>query len=201
MKKLLLAASFSAIALLTGCASNAVEMVDTRNDTGAAVAGLDYRDLQNAASQAIQGLLNSGAVTNPNGGRYVIVLSNVTNNTMQRFDTTLLTQKIFQDLTNSGKVAVQLAIGLNGPQDQMRAALVNQGAGDGRGSSAPLQRDAVRPDLSLSGKIIQRNVPAGNKVQIEYYFDLNLMQISTGLGLWVNETPIIKRTRGDTATW
>lgn len=201
MKHLPFVVSLAAMSLISGCATEGVEMVDTQNDTGAAVAGLDYRDLQKAATTAIQALLANPAMTNPNGGRYVLVVSNVTNDTMQRFDTTTLTQDIVTELQNSGRVAVTTAFGLNGPQDQMRAALVNSGAGDGRGSSAPIQRDAVRPDLSLSGKVIQHNVPAGNKVQIEYFLQLNMTQISTGLSLWGNQTKIIKRTRGDTATW
>lgn len=193
-----------ALILTAGCASNSVEMVDTRNDTGAAVAGIDYRDFENAASKAVQSLLASGAVTNPKGGRYVLMISRMTNDTMQRIDTDQLVKKIRVDLLNSGRVVVTTAVGANGPEDaasmQTREAL----RGNAEFDQSRVQRKGTlqAPDLSLSGKIIQRNVPMSkDRVQIEYYFQLSMTDLSSGLAVWEQETPIIKRARGDTATW
>lgn len=190
--------------LVAGCASNSVEMVDTRNDKGEAVVGIDYRDFENAASQAVQSLLASGAVVNPKGGRYVLMISRMTNDTMQRIDTDQLIKKIRIDLLNSGRVVVTTAVGGNGPEDaastQTREAL----RGNAEFDQSRVQRKGTlqAPDLSLSGKILQRNVPMpSGRVQVEYYFQLSLTDLSSGLAVWENETPIIKRARGDTATW
>src|SRR5690606_26753693 len=115
------AVAAAALLLLAGCAgmsSRDVEVVDVRNDRGAAVAGIDYRDFDAAASQAVQSLLASGAVNNPNGGRYVLMISDIVNDTMQRIDTAQLTKKIRIDLLNSGKVVVTTGVGAGGAEDR-----------------------------------------------------------------------------------
>lgn len=201
LKKTLIAAAL--LASLAGCATPAVEMVDTRNDQGESVVGLDYRDFEKAASDAIQSMLASGSVNNPKGGRYVLTISRIKNDTMQRIDTDQLVKKIRVELLNSGKVAVTTALSVNGPEDSATAdmrelrgnAMVKQSTVKGDGK-------VIAPDLSLSGKILQRNVPmSGGRTQIEYYFQLTLTDIESGLGLWENELPIIKRSNQNTATW
>jgi len=76
-RKFRLGCALLVVALGSGCASQSVEMVDTNHDQGEAVVGLDYRDFEKAASDEIQSLLASGAVVNPNGGRYVVTVSDV----------------------------------------------------------------------------------------------------------------------------
>lgn len=201
MIRKLVALSLVAVSI-TACAP-AVEIVDTRNDKGEAVVGLDYRDFEKAASDAVQSLLASGAATNPKGGRYVMTISRIKNDTMQRIDTDQLVKKIRIDLMNSGKVAVTTALSVNGPEDSATAemrelrgnAMVKQSTVKGDGQ-------VIAPDVSLSGKILQRNISMpGGRTQIEYYFQLTLTDINTGLSLWENELPIIKRSNQNTATW
>jgi uncharacterized protein (TIGR02722 family) len=189
--------------LASGCAGQSVEMVDTQNDRGEAVVGLDYRDFEKAASDAIQSLLASGAVVNANGGRYVLTISNITNDTMQRIDTDQLIKKIRIDLLNSGRVAVTTAVGVNGPEDSASMAMRQlRGNQEFDQSRVQQQGTLIAPDLSLSGKIIQRNVamPSGRQ-QVEYYFQLTLTDLKMGLATWENELPIIKRAGGNTVTW
>lgn len=64
-------------------------------------------------------MLASGAVNNPNGGRSIMVVSRITNDTMQRIDTDQLTKKIRVSLLRSGKVVTTTAVGLNGVEDEM----------------------------------------------------------------------------------
>lgn len=188
---------------LSGCAGQSVEMVDTRNDHAEAVAGLDYRDFEKAASDAIQSLLGSGAVVNPGGGRYVMTVSNIKNDTMQRIDTDQLVKKIRIDLLNSGRVVVTTAVSVNGPEDSASMA-VRELRGNQEFDQSRVQHTGtlLAPDLSLSGKILQKNVsmPSG-KQQIEYYFQLTLTDLKMGVATWENELPIIKRASGNTASW
>ena len=52
----------------------------------------------------------------------------------------------------------------------------------------------IAPELSISGKIIQRNIRYDNdKQQVEYYFQLQLTNLATGLRSWQDETIIGKR--------
>lgn len=199
--------AFSSL-LMSGCAGlgtgGGVEMVDVKNDTGEAVVGIDYRDFDRAASDAVQSLLSSGAVQNPNGGRYVMAVSRIVNDTMQRIDTDQLTKKIRVDLLNSGKVVVTTAVGGNGAEDQMNFT-VREGLRDNEEfNQARVQKKGTlqAPDVSLSGKIIQRNIRmSGGRQQIEYYFQLTLTDLSQGLATWENELPIIKRASNASASW
>ncbi|MDT8439086.1 MAG: penicillin-binding protein activator LpoB [Wenzhouxiangellaceae bacterium] len=187
--------------LLIGCAAP-TEYVD-RDDSGPATVGLDYRDFETAAGTAVESMISSGAVDNPSGGRYVMTVSTVINDTMQRIDTDQLTKKIRVELLNSGKVVTTTAVGIDGPEDAMvqRAReLRNSEEFDQRGVQ---QRGTLQaPDLSLSGKIIQRNHRIDNRrQQVEYFFQLTLTDLATGLGIWENETPIIKRTSNRSVAW
>jgi len=60
----------------------------------------------------------------------------------------------------------------------------------------------IAPDLSLSGKIIQQNVKVSSSTQqVEYYFQLSLTDINTGLALWEGETIIGKRGSNKSVSW
>ncbi len=192
-------------AFLAGCVSTGgVEMVDIRSDRGEAVVGLDYRDFEGAASAAVQGMLSGRALDNPRGGRYVVMISRVTNDTMQRIDTDQLIRKIRIEMLNSGKAVVTTAVGGSGPDDsasyQVRDELRNNREFDQRG----VQREGTlqAPDLSLSGKILQRNLSmSGGRQQIEYYFMLTLTDLASGLAIWENEYPIVKRASNRSVAW
>jgi PBP1b-binding outer membrane lipoprotein LpoB len=72
---------------LGGCAPK-TQNIDIHNDKEAeAVMGLDYRDFQAAAQEMIQSMIASGAVSKPGGGKYVLAVSSVVNDTMQHVDT------------------------------------------------------------------------------------------------------------------
>ncbi|MDQ7067338.1 MAG: hypothetical protein Q9M40_04770 [Sulfurimonas sp.] len=63
-----------------------------------------------------------------------------------------------------------------------------------RNSSVAKKGTLVAPDMSLSGKILQRNINMGNgKQQVEYYFMLTLTDLNNGFATWEGETIIGKR--------
>lgn len=202
-KNLAIAASLTASMLLVGCAGG-VEVVDRNNDKGDAVVGLDYRDFDKASSDAIQSLLESGAVNNPKGGRYVMMVSDVVNDTMQRIDTSQLTKKMRVDLLRSGKVVVTTAVGANGAEDRANFTVREGVRGNDEFDQSRAQQKGTlqAPEISLSGKILQRNIKMqGGKQQIEYYFQLTLTDLASGLATWENEYPIIKRASNASAAW
>ena len=59
----------------------------------------------------------------------------------------------------------------------------------------------VAPDLSLSGKIIQRANRVGNKQQVDYYFQLAATNIETGLAYWEFEGVIAKLGPNSDFVW
>jgi PBP1b-binding outer membrane lipoprotein LpoB len=64
----------------------------------------------------------------------------------------------------------------------------------------------IAPNMSLSGKMIQRNLKmdsgmfSGKKTRVEYYLQLTLTDVETGLSIWEDEQPIIKEGR-NAPTW
>ena len=202
MKKILITLSTIAISalLFSGCADK-VQKIDMNNDTGDQVAGLDYRDFNQAAAEATQSMLRSPAITKPGGGRYVLAISDVKNDTMQHIDTDQLIKKIRIELLNSGKVFVTTTMG--GAEDKMNKEARELRDNDEFKQSGTIKKGTLAaPDLSLSGKILQRNVNMGNgKQQIEYYFMLTLTDLVNGFATWEGETVIGKRGSDKAVAW
>lgn len=191
-----------AATLISGCADK-TERIDMHNDKGDQVMGLDYRDFDEAASKAIQSMLKSGALDKKNGDRYVLAISRITNDTMQHIDTDQLIKKIRVELLRSGKVVVTTAVSANGPEDAM-SKQARELRNDDEFNQNTVQKKGtmVAPDMSLSGKILQRNIAMDDgKQQVEYYFMLSLTEIKTGLAWWEGETVIGKRGSGKSVSW
>ncbi|MDT8389854.1 MAG: penicillin-binding protein activator LpoB [Lentisphaeria bacterium] len=191
-----------AVLLLSGCA-HVPENIDLQNDRGHAVMGLDYRDFDLAASQMVQSALASGTLKKPDGGRYVMATGKVVNDTMQRIDTDQLMAKIEEELMNSGQVVMTSAIGAGDATDDMvyEARELRKSDEFDAGTLAPKGR-LVAPDLSVSGKIIQRDVFYDKRTrQVEYYFQLRITNLRTGLRFWQKETLIGKRGSNKSVSW
>jgi uncharacterized protein (TIGR02722 family) len=188
-------------AVLAGCAAPA-RYIDPAADDGPVAMTMDYRDFEKAATDAVEDMLASGAVTNPDGSRYIMVVSRITNDTMQRIDTDQLTKKIRVALLRSGKVVTTTAVGLNGPEDQMAQKARELRNSDEFDQSGVQKKGTLKaPDLSLSGKILQRNHKVGDEQQVEYYIQLSLTDLTSGLAIWEGETPIIKRGPNNAVAW
>jgi uncharacterized protein (TIGR02722 family) len=187
--------------LVSGCATT--RNIDMNNDMEQAVMGLDYRDFQKAASEAVSSLLQSGAVSKPSGGRYVLTVSRIVNDTMQRIDTDQLIKKIRVALLKSGKVVVTTAVGITGAEDKLAMQARELRKSDEFNQTTVAKKgQMVAPELSLSGKIIQRNVRVSSGTQqVEYYFQLSLTDINTGLAFWEEETVIGKRGSNNSVSW
>lgn len=202
MKKIVTTLSTLAISalLFSGCADK-VQRIDMNNDTGDQVAGLDYRDFNQAATEATQSMLRSPAITKQGGGRYILAISDIKNDTMQHIDTDQLVKKIRIELLNSGKVYVTTAIG--GAEDKMNTKARELRDNDEFKKSSTIKKGMLQaPDLSLSGKILQRNINMGDgRQQIEYYFMLTLTDLVNGFATWEGETVIGKRASNKSVSW
>lgn len=187
---------------LTGCQSTSY----VKGADEIVTIGLSHRDFDHAATEALNDIIASPLLVHPQsaqGGRYIMAVSNVLNDTAQRIDTDQLTKKIRVGLLQSGKFITTTAIGLNGAEDQMTAKvrelqdskLVNQ-------STVKKNGTVIAPDFSLSGKIIQRTNKIDRSSQlVDYYFQLTLTQLETGLAYWEGEYPISKKGSNDSVTW
>ncbi len=190
------------IAFVVGCLGCAPETryIDTRNDEGDVLMVLDYRDFERAADGMIQDLVASGRLKNPDGGRYVLATGEIINDTMQRIDTDQLMAKIEEELMNSGQVVLTSAVGAESSRDdliQETRELRNSQEFDQ--STVSEDGQLVAPDLSISGKIVQRDLRYDrNETQVEYYFQLQISEVASGLRYWQKEVFIGKRGGGPT---
>ncbi len=200
---LLSLAGAAALALLVAGCQSIPQNIDTANDDGHAVMGLDYRDFQNTANSLVQSLLSSGALRKPGGGQYVMASSTIVNDTMQRIDTDQLMVKIRESMMASGQVVMTSAVGVGDATDKMVYQARELRNSDEFNQSTVLQKGTlVAPELSIAGKIIQRDIRyERNKTQVEYYFQLMVTDLTKGLVLWQKEDVIGKRGSSKSVSW
>ena len=190
-------------ASLAGCAApQPTQLINPRTDQSGYGMGLDARDFGAAAQSLVQKLLLSGAVDHRGGGRYVVAISRITNDTMQRIDTDELIKKIRVALLNSGKAVITTAIADNGAEDPMTMRMRElRKSNEFNQANVAGAHEMVAPDLSLSGKILQHNNLVDNGQRIDYTFQLSLTDLHTGLAVWEDEAPIAKLGTNATVAW
>jgi uncharacterized protein (TIGR02722 family) len=197
---------FVLTAAIFGC-QPATQNIDTINDPGKAVMGLDYRDFDRAASEMVQSMVASGAFKKEGGGRYVVAKGRILNDTMQRIDTDQLMAKVEQEMTRSGLVVMTAAVGAGTtPKDSMvhdvREIRDSDIGDEFNKDTLQAKGQLLAPELSISGKIIQRNVRYENdKQQVEYYFQLRMTNLTNGLNFWQNEIVMGKRGSNKSVSW
>jgi len=205
-KKLLAFVLLASTVTLVGC-NTPTENVDTINDQGKAVMQLDYRDFDRAASEMVQSMIESGTFKKGGGGRYVVAKGRIVNDTMQRVDTDQLMAKVEQEMTRSGLIVMTAAVGAgNAPKDSLvhdvREIRDSDKADEFNKDTLQAKGQLIAPELSISGKIIQRNVRYDNdKQQVEYYFQLQMNNLTNGLVFWQNEKIIGKRGSDKKVPW
>ncbi|MDD5327706.1 MAG: penicillin-binding protein activator LpoB [Phycisphaerae bacterium] len=203
MKTVFQIIAISFVLLAAGCGPE-TSYIDTMHDSGKAVMALDYRDFDQAASEMVQSMLASGAVKKADGSRYVMATGRIVNDTMQRIDTDQLMAKVEQELLNSGQVVMSSAVGSK--TDQMiydTRDLKDSDVGDEfNQDTVAAKGQLIAPELSVSGKIFQRNIryDKGHQ-QVEYYFQLQVTNLTNGLRFWQNETLIGKRGSNKSVAW
>jgi len=204
MRKIILNLIASFGILIAGCTAKTVN-IDVVHDDGKAVMALDYRDFDQAASAMVQSMVGSGALKKPGGGRYVVTTSRIINDTMQRIDTDQLMAKIEEELLNSGQVVMTSAIGStsDGMVYDVRNKTRDSGVADEfNKDTVAAKGQLIAPQLSISGKIFQRNLRYDkNRQQVEYYFQLKVTDLTTGLRYWQKETLIGKRGSNKSVSW
>ncbi|MCQ2581745.1 MAG: penicillin-binding protein activator LpoB [Alphaproteobacteria bacterium] len=163
---------------------------------------LEYRDWVKTAEHMTDSMLKSGAfakVKNP-----VIAVSDIKNDTMQRIDSDILIKKIRTTIVNSGHA--QIATNFIGEDTTSNTVRNTRGNSEYDQSTFVSKGTLVAPNMSLSGKMIQRNLDIDSgwfsrvDTRVEYYLQLTLTDLKTGLSVWEDEQPILK-TGTDAPNW
>ena len=186
--------------LAAGCAQKTTN-IDVMHDDGKAVMALDYRDFDQAASKMVQSMLGSGALKKSEGGRYVVATGRIINDTTQRIDTDQLMVKIETEILNSGQAVMTSAIG-SGSDELLHETRELRDSEEFDPDTVAKRQTLIAPELTISGKIFQRNIRYDrNTQQVEYYFQLKLSDVKSGLRFWQDDTLIGKRGSSKSVSW
>ncbi|AAP78459.1 conserved hypothetical protein [Helicobacter hepaticus ATCC 51449] len=186
---------------MVGC-STSPKYINTADSKSYTSMGLDYHDIEKAASNSVRSLLNSNYVRNLSrtGSPKVLMISNVINDTMQTIDTEQLTRKVTRDMRNSGKFVLTLAVGNKKDKGITMGRSVRDN--DEFDQHTTIEKGTLKaPEFSLSGKIVQKNTKIGSKQRTDYYFLLTLTNIKDGLVVWDDEVNIIKLGSNSSVSW
>ncbi len=188
MKKLTFSL-MAAAALLAGCSEEAQYIDSTGTSVVVSVDKVDIQDFKIAADGLLQSLYDSPAFTNAPRTPPILAISKVTNDTSTQFETDILLSEIRSSITRSGKAEVSAIIGYGGrAQDEM--AKEAKAAGEFEAGSAPVN---LRPDFTLTGKIMEVKASAGRTKQVTYAFQMTLVRVSTGSIVWEEQKLITKQ--------
>ena len=181
---------------LNGCATE-TQLIDEENDSTERAAALEGRDFEEASNAMIQDMLDMGTLSKPNGQPYILIISRIENDTMQRIDVDELSKSIRIALMKSGKVRVTAF------QEDNMVMASSQLRKSGEFNQANVRKKAslAAPELSLSGKITQREFTVSGKKRIEYRFSLSITELSNGLTIGEGEKKIKKIADKNTMTW
>jgi penicillin-binding protein activator len=187
--KILLPLLAAAIPLVgAGCATDAHYVQTGGSESVVSLGQINIQDYIQAASDMTGKLLASGALDRVATPPAVLAISRIVNNTGQQIDTDLLTKKIRVAVLDSGKALTTTTMGLGGTAEDPLAKGLQQ--------ENEFKNDVKvtrTPDFTLSGKIIQLAVRAGDTRQSTYSFQLSLTDSKTGLAVWEGEKEITKQ--------
>ena len=157
------------LASLAACGPQATYK-DSRGDD--LVVSLDQPNIQDfnlAADKMVQSMMVSGVLNNAPRKPAVLGISRIVNDTSSQFDTDQLTKKIRIALLNTGKIEVTNTIGLDGkPEDPMA-----KGTRDMREFQSGKSNEMPRmTDFTLTAKILENSVSAGDTKQTSFIFQM-----------------------------
>jgi penicillin-binding protein activator len=184
MKKLLLSLVAINAAFITGCGTDAHYVQSGGRESVVSVDRINIQDFINAANDATGDLLASGVLNRVKNPPAILAMSRIVNSTAQQIDTDLLTKRIRVALLQSGKAVTTTTFGQ--VEDPLAKTIQQEQVATGSQPATPL------PDFTLSGKIIETQVRAGDTTQATYSFHLSLTD-QRGLAVWEGEKDITKQ--------
>ena len=181
---------------LAACGGTRVVDLNDKDEVNAMqhVMELEYRDWTNTAEKMTESMIKSGALKSES--KPVIAIASIVNDTTQRFDTDILTKKIRTTLLKSG--TAQIATNFSGEDSTSNAVRAQRGNTEYDQNTIVKSGTLVAPNMSLSGKMLQRNLKLESgwfsavDTRVEYYLQLTLTDLKTGLSVWEDEQPIVK---------
>jgi len=200
--KIIFSTLFFISILFNGCTKQPQIISSSSQQKTYVTMGIDRQDFEKAASEIVSSLLESGALNNKAGGRYVVMISDIINDTTQRIDTKMLTKKIRIAILKSGKAVITSAIGTERDDTTINATRATRKNKEFNQKTSIKTGQLINADLGLKGYILQRTTKTADDEQlVEYYFQMTLTDAKSGLAFWEDEVIIGKIGSNDTVTW
>lgn len=188
--------------LFTGCTTQPQTIGANSVKEAPVTMGIDRQDFEKTASDMVESLLNSGALNKKEGGRYIVMISDILNDTTQRIDTRMLTKKIRVAMLKSGKAVITSAVGTERDDTTINATRAVRNSKEFNQATAIKSGQLINAELGLSGRIMQRSAKTNDGDQlVEYYFQLTLTNAVNGLAYWEDEIIVGKLGSNDSVTW
>jgi uncharacterized protein (TIGR02722 family) len=172
----------------SGCATDAHYIQTGGSQSVVTIGAVNIQDFIQASDAMTGELLASGALDRVAKPPAVLAISRIVNSTGTQLDTDLLIKKIRVAVLQSGKAVTTTTMGLGGTAEDPLAKGLQQ-----ENEFKSDAKNTRTPDFTLSGKIIQLAVKAGNTSQSTYSFQLSLTDAKTGLAVWEGEKEITKQ--------
>lgn len=195
--------------IVSGCVSNPA-VVSTNPLSGSATGdkkayesfSITSVDIGYAANEAVQQFLEAPESIKPGGGRYVIAVDEVVNDTLNSFETRRLTAQIKRKLRQSGRFRFSNAVGA----DQTGAILEERQLQDSKlfdQSTVAQDGTLAAPELYLTGAIIVDTTQSGDrkKQQLNYAFMLEVVDKVRGYVLFDSYIEIDKTGSNKNFAW
>ncbi|NLZ11439.1 penicillin-binding protein activator LpoB [Neopusillimonas aromaticivorans] len=193
---------------LAGCetmpvsSSNPNAGLSTTGEKGLVAFGLQSVDFEYAANQAVQEFLESSFSRKPGGGRWVVQMGEVVNDTTFRIDTASMTSRMKRAMTKTGQFIFTGATGRDRTDFVADSRQLSRSAMFDK-STVAKQGTVVAPDLEMLGGIRQRTVVSADqsRQQLEYEFDFRVVERDTGLEIFQAFIPIEKLGSNKSFAW
>lgn len=206
MKKVLVITSMALA--LAGCetipvhSSNPNATISTTGDKALVAFGLQSVDFEYAANQAVQEFLESPFARKPGGGRWVVQMGEVVNDTTFRIDTASMTSRMKRAMTKTGQFIFTGATGRERTDFVADSRQLRKSAMFDK-STVARNGTVVAPDLEMLGGIRQRTVVSADRArqQLEYEFDFRVVERDTGLEIFQSFIPIDKQGSNKSFAW
>lgn len=203
-----IAIALLAATTLAGCqtipitSSNPNSELSRTGKPGMVSFGLQSTDFEYAANKAVQEFLESPFSKKPGGGRWVVQMGEVVNDTTLRIDTASMTSRMKIAMTKTGRF---IFTGATGRDQTSFVADSRQLSKSKMFDKKTVARNGtvVAADLEMLGGIRQRTLVGADQKQqqLEYEFDLRVVERDTGLEIFQAFIPIEKLGSNQSFAW
>lgn len=202
MKKVIAVSAL--VLLLSGCETTA-PITSTNPNAARASGGMQSMQLQSvdweyAAKKAVEEFLSSKFSSKPGGGRYVVAMGDVINDTTLDIRTQSLTSQMKGLMTRTGSFIFTGAVGSERTRTVGDSRQLSQSAMFDQRTTTR-NNTVIAPDLEMLGAIRQRTIPGGGRQALEYEFDFRVVELHTGLEIFQAFIKIDKTGSNQKFSW